>query len=214
MPLHKTINFSTNVGTSTQIFVWKITESYEELFDDVALNDINLRRLGGMKSELHKRGFLSVRKLLQRAGYTDFDLYYDEFGKPHLKDGKHISITHSHQFSAIIVSEQTVGIDIELQREKIIRIASKFNDDDLHFLSANRKEEYIRKLTVIWGAKESIFKIRNERGISFKEHIKVRAFEMEDTLAAAELHFDAIVKDFNVYFEEIENFTLVYAYEK
>ena len=214
MPLHKTINFSQSVGTTTQIFVWKISESYDELFDEVALNDINRKRLGGMKSELHQRGFLSVRKLLQQAGYTDFDLYYDEFGKPHLKDGKHISITHSHQFSAIIVSDQTVGIDIELQREKIIRIASKFNDDDFHFLKADKKEEYIRKLTVIWGAKESIFKIRNERGISFKEHIKVRAFEMEDTLAAAELHFDAIVKDFNVYFEEIENFTLVYAYEK
>jgi hypothetical protein len=51
----------------------------------------------GMKSELHQRGFLSVRKLLQEASYNDFDLSYDELG-PHLKDGKHISITHSYQF--------------------------------------------------------------------------------------------------------------------
>jgi phosphopantetheinyl transferase len=50
-------------------------------------------------------------------------LYYDE-GKPHLKDDKYISISHSHHFSAIIVSK-SVGIDIELQREKIIRIADK-----------------------------------------------------------------------------------------
>jgi 4'-phosphopantetheinyl transferase len=210
MPLHKTINFD----ISTQIFVWKITESYEQLFNEVALKDSNLRRLGGMKSQLHQRGFLSVRELLQEAGYNDFDLYYDDFGKPHLKDGKHISITHSYQFSAIIVSNQSVGIDIELQREKIIKIASKFNDDDHRFLKKDKKEDYIRKLTVIWGAKESIFKIRNERGISFKEHIKVRAFEMEDTLAVAELHFDDIVKDFEIYFEEIENFILVYAREK
>jgi 4'-phosphopantetheinyl transferase len=210
MPLHKTINFD----ISTQIFVWKITESYEQLFNEVALKDSNLRRLGGMKSQLHQRGFLSVRELLQEAGYNDFDLYYDDFGKPHLKDGKHISITHSYQFSAIIVSNQSVGIDIELQREKIIKIASKFNDDDHRFLKEDKKEDYIRKLTVIWGAKESIFKIRNERGISFKEHIKVRAFEMEDTLAVAELHFDDIVKDFEIYFEEIENFILVYAREK
>jgi 4'-phosphopantetheinyl transferase len=210
MPLHKTINFD----ISTQIFVWKITESYEQLFNEVALKDSNLRRLGGMKSQLHQRGFLSVRELLQEAGYNDFDLYYDDFGKPHLEDGKHISITHSYQFSAIIVSNQRVGIDIELQREKIIKIASKFNDDDHRFLKEDKKEDYIRKLTVIWGAKESIFKIRNERGISFKEHIKVRAFEMEDTLAVAELHFDDIVKDFEIYFEEIENFILVYAREK
>jgi 4'-phosphopantetheinyl transferase len=210
MPLHKTINFN----TTTQIFVWKITESYSDLFNERVLNDKNLIRLNGMKSELHQRGFLSVRKLLQEAGYTDFDLYYDEFGKPHLKDGKHISITHSHHFSAIIVSDQTVGIDIELQREKIIKIASKFNDDDFHFLKADKKEEYIGKLTVIWGAKESIFKIRNIRGVSFKDHIKVQAFEMDDKFAAAELYFDEVVRYFNVCFEEIEDFILVYAYEK
>jgi phosphopantetheinyl transferase len=143
MPLHKTINFN----SSTQILVWKITESYEDLFDKVVLNECSRLRLGGMKSELHQRGFLSVRKLLQEASYNDFDLSYDELG-PHLKDGKHISITHSYQFSAIIISDQTVGIDIELQREKIIKIASKFNDDD-HFFKT-RQKKYIRKLTVIW----------------------------------------------------------------
>src|SRR4030095_14660533 len=129
-------------------------------------------------------------KLFQEAGYTDFDLYYDEFGKPHLHDGKHISITHSHQFSAIILSDQVVGIDIELQREKIIRIADKFTETEFAFLEAEEKEEYIRKLTVIWGVKEAIFKIRNEKGISFKEHIKVCAFEMNAMQTKAELHFD------------------------
>jgi hypothetical protein len=33
----------------------------------------------GMKSHLHQCGFLSVRKLLQEAGYNDL-LYYDELG--------------------------------------------------------------------------------------------------------------------------------------
>jgi phosphopantetheinyl transferase len=209
MPLYRKIQFNSN----TQIFIWKITESFDQLFEEVTLNEKCLLRLKGMKSEMHQRGFLSVRKLLQEAGYTDFDLYYDEFGKPHLKDGMYISITHSHEFSAIIVSSQTVGIDIELQREKIIRIANKFNTDDLHYLNPDKKLEYIQKLTVIWGAKEAIFKIRNEKGISFKDHIKVHAFELENTSGKAQLHFDGIIKDFNIYFEDIENFTLVYALE-
>jgi phosphopantetheinyl transferase len=38
--------------------------------------------------------------------------------------------SHSHHFSAIIVSNETVGIDIELQRDKIIRIADKFVDEE------------------------------------------------------------------------------------
>jgi phosphopantetheinyl transferase len=210
MPLFKTIHFN----SSTQIFVWKITESFEQLNNEVQLNDKNCIRLKGMKSEMHQRGFLSVRKLLQEARYNDFDLYYDELGKPHLTDDKYISITHSHHFSAIIVSDETVGIDIELQREKIIRIADKFVDTEFSYLDQNDLESYIKKLTVIWGAKEAIFKIRNEKGISFKDHIEVMPFCLDDTKGKAVLDFEGVVQDFDIYFEEIENFTLVYAFEK
>jgi 4'-phosphopantetheinyl transferase len=178
------------------------------------LNDKNQIRLDGMKSEMHQRGFLSVRKLLQEAGYTDLDLYYDEFGKPHLKDDNHISITHSHYFSAIIISNEAVGIDIELQRDKIIRIADKFVDEEFNYLDQNNLEEYIKKLTVIWGAKEAIFKIRNEKGISFKDHIKVKAFALEESQTNALLHFDGLVRDYLIQYEEIEGFGLVYVFEK
>jgi phosphopantetheinyl transferase len=208
MPLYKTIHFN----STTHIFVWKITETFEELFGQVVLNDSNRIRLDGMKSEMHQRAFLSVRKLLQETGHTDLDLYYDKFGKPHLHGEKHISITHSHNFSAIIISDKTVGIDIELQRDKIIRIADKFCESEFQFLDTDC-EEFIRKLTVIWGAKEAIFKIRNEKGISFKDHISVEVFNINVKQTAAKLHFNNLVKDFNIYFEEIEGFTLVYAFE-
>jgi 4'-phosphopantetheinyl transferase len=210
MPLYKTINFS----HTTQILVWKITESYQELFGEVQLNEKSLQRLNKMKSELHQRGFLSVRKLLQEVGYNDFDLHYDESGKPHFKDDKFISITHSFHFSAIIISDQKAGIDIEMQREKIIRIADKFVDYEFHFLKPEKIQEYIRKLTVIWGVKESIFKIRNEKGISFKDNIQVKTFETNDLKTTAVLEFENVKQQFSVYFEEIENFTLVYAFEK
>jgi 4'-phosphopantetheinyl transferase len=210
MPLYKTINFS----PTTQILVWEITETFDNLFDQVLLNDINMIRVKNMKSDLHQRGFLSVRKLLQEAGYNDFDLYYDESGKPHLNDENFISITHSFHFSAIIISDQKAGIDIEMQRGKIIRIADKFVDYEFHFLHPEKIQEYIRKLTVIWGVKESIFKIRNEKGISFKDHIQVNTFEINDLKTTAVLEFENVKQQFSIYFEEIENFTLVYAFEK
>jgi phosphopantetheinyl transferase len=213
MPLYKTINFSRSVGTTTQILVWKITESLQQLCNEVSLNATNTVRFNGMKSELHQRAFLSVRKLLQEKGYTDFDLEYDEFGKPHLKDGKHISISHSHEFSTIIISDQKVGIDIELQREKIIKIADKFVDYEFEFLNKQNQEDYIKKLTLIWGIKESIFKIRNEIGISFKNQIQVKAFKMIEKSGIATLTFQNKAREFTFHFEEIEDFTLVYAFE-
>lgn len=209
MPLHE----SKSCGLDTEIHVWKITETFEDLFDQVLLNDTNLIRLNNMKSEMHQRGFLSVRMLLQSAGYSDHDLYYDEFGKPHLSDGRHISITHSFGFSAIIISNQKTGIDIEMQREKISLIADKFVDTEFDFLE-REASDYIRKLTIIWGVKEAIFKIQNEVGISFKDHISVFPFEINDYKTSALLTFANLNKEFSIQFEEIENFTLVYAFEK
>ncbi|MBF2708883.1 4'-phosphopantetheinyl transferase family protein [Flavobacterium soyangense] len=211
MPLYKTINFS----QTTQILVWKITESYEQLFSEVQLNEKSLLRLNNMKSQLHQRAFLSVRKLLQQVGYSDFNLYYDQFGKPHLHDGKHISISHSHEFSSIIISDQKAGIDIEMQREKIISIADKFvNNKDSLRLGDTNIQDYIKKLTVKWGAKEAIFKIRNEPGISFKNHIWVNSFEIKDKKTIAILEMGNIKQQFSIYFEDFEGFILVYAFEK
>jgi hypothetical protein len=49
------------------------------------------------------------------------------------------------------------------------------------------------------------------KGISFKDHIRVKEFEMDDLKAEAELHFDGVVMDFELFYEEIEGFGLVYA---
>ena len=209
MPLLKTIN----CNPTTEILLWKITESLAELSSEVTLNPKNQQRFNGMKSELHQRAFLSVRKLLQLKGYTDFDLEYDQFGKPHLKDGKKISISHSHEYATLIISDEITGIDIELQRDKIIRIADKFVEPEWKFLD-KENQECIRKLTVIWGVKESIFKIRNEAGISFKDHIYVHPFEIKDQLGVADLHFQNSAIQFKYHFIEIDNFTLVYAFQQ
>ena len=211
MPLYKTIQHNSN----TQILIWNITESFEQLNQEVQLNEKSQLRLNGMKSEMHQRAFLSVRKLLALAGYSDFDLYYDEFGKPHLIDDKHISITHSHHFSAIIVSNEAVGIDIEMQRDIILKIAHKFvNDEELNRLQKTDLNDYIKKLTVKWGAKEAIFKIKNEKGISFKDHIQVAPFELNEQQTIADLNFNGTNQKFTIHFSELDtNFTLVYAFE-
>lgn len=211
MPLFKTINHN----SSTKILVWKISESFEMLKNEVKLNEKSQIRLHGMKSEMHQRGFLSIRKLLQKTGCSDFDLFYDVFGKPHLTDGRHISISHSYEFATIIISDKKVGIDIEKQREKIVLIAEKFvNENELLRLKSQNNQDYVQKLTVKWGAKEAIFKIRNEEGISFKDNIWVNKFEIEDKKTTAVLDINNTKQEFFIYFEEIENFTLVYAFEK
>ena len=210
MPLYKKINLT----PTAQVLIWQITESFEDLFDEVILKDISLIRVNNMKALSHQKGFLSIRKLLQEIGYTDADLFYDETGKPNLLDGKMISITHSFEFSAIIVSDQIAGIDLEMQREKIITIADKFMDTEFEFLPKEKNQDFIQKSTVIWGVKEAVFKIENQPGISFKDHISVFPFEMNEGKTNALLTFSSQIKEFTIQFEVVENDIWGVAFEK
>jgi phosphopantetheinyl transferase len=199
------------LNSTTKLWVWKISETWDELFHSVALKDVSLARLETMKSESHQKGFLSVRKLLMSAGYTDFDLYYDEFGKPNLKDGKHITISHSNEFSVIVISDEVIGADLEVLKDKIVKIAPRFME--VFHLENLSDEEQIQKATVIWGIKESIFKIKNEPGISFPLHIFEKEFKLEDKKAMAELRFNNKVEHFEVVFDFIENYAFVCAFQ-
>jgi 4'-phosphopantetheinyl transferase EntD len=205
MPLYKSIS----VNSQTTVKIWKIEESYDDLIQPLDLKPQSLERVLGMKSNLHQRGFLSVRHLLREFGYTDQDLFYDENGKPHLKDGKHISITHSFTFSGVIVSNHEVGIDIEMQRQKIGIIAKKFIDYEFNYLDKN-SEDYIRKLTIIWGVKESLYKLFATPGMLFKEHFLVIPFMLEDGETIAWIDYKNNKHRYNTAFLEFEGFTCAY----
>ncbi|MFT4669289.1 MAG: 4'-phosphopantetheinyl transferase [Flavobacteriaceae bacterium] len=206
MPLYKTIT----VSPKTKVLIWKIEESFEELCEGIVLTPNCDRRVRKMKSDLHKRGFMSIRHLMALAGYTDHDLYYDENGKPHLRDQNHISITHSFIFSAIIISDLEVGIDIEKQRTKILRIAHKFTPVQEYRTLAN-EDAIMRKLTLVWCAKESLYKSFAHPGVSFIQNIYVEDFRLTDTQTTADVGFVGKSEVYIVHFLEFDEFTCAYA---
>ena len=209
MSLYKRIT----INPATKVLIWKIEESFEELSKGVELTNLCRERVEGMKSELHRRGFMSVRHLLAAAGYTDFDLYYDEAGKPHLRDGKYISITHSFQFSGIIVSDEEVGIDIEKQREKILLIAQKFTPLEEYRTLANT-DALIRKLTIVWGAKEAVYKLYAQPKVSFLQHINITDFDFDNQKTTGKISFNGSTSWYDFEFLEFEGFTCVYTLRK
>jgi len=171
MPLYKSLD----VNSQTHVKIWHISEPLDALKASLNLKKESLERVNAMKSELHQRGFLCVRKLLKNFGYTDQDLFYDNSGKPQLKDRHFISITHSYNYAAVVVSGSPVGIDIEKQRHKILNIASRFIGYESHYLNEN-SDKYIQKLTWIWCIKESLYKLYSKSGISFKKNFLVLPF--------------------------------------
>ncbi|WP_124979022.1 4'-phosphopantetheinyl transferase family protein [Nonlabens xiamenensis] len=204
MPLYQSINNREN----TQVLVWKVTETEAALRHGIELSNNSLNRLSMMSSELHRRGFLSIRHLLIAAGYTDLDLHYTDDGKPHLNTDRYISITHSFHFTAIAISDAPIGIDIEKQREKITRIAPKFIGYETEFVES--LENPIPELTVVWGAKESMYKLYGQKGLGFKDHCHVESFDMREETTISSIHYHQQHFSYEVFFQAVEDFVLVY----
>jgi phosphopantetheinyl transferase len=208
MPLYKRID----VNDFTTVLIWKIDESFDEISEGIQLTESCQKRVDSMRSEIHRRGFYSVRHLLKEIGYSDEDLVYDEFGKPHLKDENFISITHSFTFSGVIFSKRNpVGIDIEMQRDKIVKIAHKFTPIQEYKTIANHNA-LVSKLTIVWGAKESLYKIYGKKQLLFLHHIYVEDFGFDDGRTTGEIRYQGAFSQHEIYFLEFEGFTCVYAF--
>lgn len=208
MPLYKRLT----VNEKTKVVIWKIEETMDDLQKGISLSEKSKTRLHSMKSEIHRKGFLSIRHLLKEFNIQDTDLHYDEHGKPHLKDGRFISMTHSFQFTGVIVSEEkSVGIDIEKQREKILKIAHKFTPIEEYKTIANAAA-LTRKLTIVWGGKESLYKIYGKKKLLFLHHIFIEDFNFEDEKTTGTIRYEGEESKHHINFLEFEDFTCVFAY--
>ncbi|MBP5589234.1 MAG: hypothetical protein J6X26_01720, partial [Bacteroidales bacterium] len=107
---------------------WKIEEDIQALKGMVYMDKFDEDKYLSFRSTSRKLEFLSVRALLAEMLGKDARIVYNKNNKPFLKDGSNfISITHSHDLTAIICSPSSkVGIDLEYMRSTISSISFKF----------------------------------------------------------------------------------------
>ena len=169
MPVQVNKSFYKNIDVS----IWYIVESEEILLSKIDLTKNCKERFNSMKSNLHRKQFLSVRNLMKHKKIDLNDLYYDSDGAPYLKSNKNISISHTNNFSAIAISHHPVGIDIQDFRSKISSIKNKFlNHSETKLFDVDS----VRDLTLAWSIKEAVYKIHKKKGLSFKNNIKIDSF--------------------------------------
>jgi hypothetical protein len=85
---------------------------------------------------------------------------------------------------------------------------------DVNHLQGLSIADQVAKATVVWGIKESIFKIKNEKGISFPEHIFEDEFDLIDGTCSANLYFNNQIENFNIQFYNIEEYIFVCVFPK
>tara|TARA_Y100000816_G_C26048484_1_gene549553 strand:+ start:38 stop:664 length:627 start_codon:yes stop_codon:yes gene_type:complete len=168
MPLQVSKSFFKNINLS----IWSIEESEDFFISQINLTENCKKRIELIKSPQKRKQFLSVRSLIKLNDIQLKDLYYNEFGAPQLKSNKYISISHTNNYSAIAISNNPVGVDIEHFKDKIKKIKHKFiSNAETKLIDINS----VRDLTVVWSIKESIYKLYKKQGLSFKNNIKIKS---------------------------------------
>ena len=157
------------INQKTKIKLWKV--NLGEL-DYKGLDDYDIDLIKLKKNDLAKEQFLAVRKTLELEN-PNFKIRYDKSGRPSINSDLNISISHSNFMAAVVFSSiSKTGIDIELKDTKIVNIKDKFLNES-EKLNA-KYETNIEYLTMIWTAKESIYKSLGIKGISFSDNIIIK----------------------------------------
>lgn len=209
MPIQALIQVQPDV----ELGVWKITESPEELESQLMLSETERNYYHSLRAGSRSLQWLSSRVLLrQMIKATDFiDVRIDRHDKPYLYNfPHHFSISHSHQFAAVMISECClVGIDIEEIDPKIERIAQKFlSPIEMTFLQPVQRME---QLYACWTAKEALYKLYGKKGVSFKDNILLSPFTYSDNgQVVATLALDEFYKQFTIHYKIHENFMIAW----
>jgi 4'-phosphopantetheinyl transferase EntD len=163
--------YSQTIDPNTRLAIWHITEDESFFLEWVPLS----RQI----THAHKRlQHLAGRFLLQYL-FPDFPLHLIQVAntrRPYLpEESHHFSISHCGPFAAAIVSTQKrVGIDIEQQTERMLHILPKFlNQKERSLVQPHATDQLINMATLLWSAKEAMFKWYSLGEIDFKQHLLI-----------------------------------------
>ena len=157
------------VAEKVKLGLWHFEESPSEL----ARRHPGLQRLyDDLATRYRHEGRIIERMavhalLMEMDGLTAADalplIDHDEAGKPLLRDGRCLSVSHTKGYAALMLSDnRPVGVDIEYVSDRVGKIAHMFLRDDEQAPSS-------REQLVVWCAKEAAFKLFSADKLTFHE---------------------------------------------
>jgi len=204
------------LDSQTKFAIWKIEETEEFLVNKLQLSNAEqekLQSLGKGKRTLH---WLATRVLLRYLLNTDdyISCPSDSNGKPYLPDYPYaVSLTHSFDYAGVMLSTKgECGMDLEIVKDKVERIKNKFlKPEELEFIAA---EHQIEQLYACWCAKEAVYKLQGNKGVSFLQDMTIRPFNFKaQGVMLLDLHKNDITTTYQVYYEKFQEYMLGYAVE-
>jgi 4'-phosphopantetheinyl transferase len=193
--------------------LWQITEPVAELRRRLPPNPHDTDYLGSITHEGRLQQSLAsrvlIREMLRRWQLEYPGIIRNGAGKPQLAQlSCQIALSHTSGFAAAIIHRRLkVGIDVELIREKLQRVAARYlsPDEQMH-AGAD-----LGKLCVYWCAKEALYKMYGQPALSFREDIRMQHFTLSPQgNVSGEIVRDSIFAPVTVNYEYFSDFVVAY----
>ena len=134
--------------------------------------------------------------------YPKSHLFYNSYGAPNLSNGKAVSLSHSKELLAFIIANKLAAIDLEPISPKAYRIRHKFLSQEELILAKDDE-----MATLMWCAKECLYKIHQKGKLIFNEDLKIRKITMN------QLECTLLDKQYNLNYEKFKEHWLVYYFD-
>jgi len=169
--------FDEPISANARLTLWKNEEGLQALMDIADRDAIGVAEVNSIFLEKRKREWLCTRIMLAHINPA-LKLSFMSNGKPVLSHEKHISISHCENIAGIVLSGSSIGMDIQSPDARLRRLFHKFCNEaeennfppDVHLTD---------HLTMIWSAKEAIFKYFGEH-VLFAEDITILPFQIDE----------------------------------
>jgi 4'-phosphopantetheinyl transferase len=188
--------------------LWKIEENEDtlqhQIKEEIAPDSIT----NPYKRLEYLAGRLLLKHLLGELNMDYKGIVKDEHGKPFLRDHNiHISMSHSYPYvAAVIDTEQTVGIDLEQPKEKLLKIAPRV-------LSAGELQDAshdIMKHCIYWCAKEAMIKIYGKKDLVLSKNLAISPFlRQKRGFLTGSIIVNGLHNTVPLYYEVYDNFVVV-----
>lgn len=103
--------------------------------------------------------------LKKELNITNYELTFNKYNKPYLKDSNiYFNISHDKNTTILVISDKEIGVDIEYYTYKESVMKKYYNEFEQQEIINSNNKEY--EFTRIWVMKEAFVKMKGQ-GISY-----------------------------------------------
>jgi 4'-phosphopantetheinyl transferase len=188
---------------NSQIAIWKVTESEQELKEMTGIDLSNIYTYPRRRIER-----MVTRAILDRLNHFEPLNYYPN-GRPYYYEGTpHISISHTSKIVVVGFSQSmSVGVDIERTNRDFKIVANKYlTKDELQRMNLDHQ----KSLALAWCAKETVYKLPWGEGKCYTTDINILDFNApsEDGLVNVDVNDLNVIHHLQVKYHFFDEFCL------